>query len=601
MKGLHRRSPLTGGDPLNRRRLLRGAAGGTGVSALLLAACGGDGDKSSGGQIEVGGGVKTTDTDSAKPGGTLRYVLAYDVDTLDPIRTKSFRTQVVGSYTYSRLLKYKHGKGEPGNGEVEADSILKWEQPDPLTLIMTLRDNMKLDQRPPTNGRVLTTEDLVLSWEKYEADNVYKADLSRAASKNAPITSFKALDDKRIEIKSAFPDAQLIPVLAFAFDVWILPKEAFNGGFDPATTMRGTGPWTLERYLPSVGWSFKKNPNYYDAPQYPLADGVEIPIVTDTAQAEAQFKARNIWWGAVPATDILSVYGGLKDQTRIDLEPPPVTGPAISFSWRENSPFRDKRVRQALSMMIDRDTFIEVFNDLKKFQAAGVKMRSYWTAPYGAGYGPFWLDPKDSAFGPSANNYKLNIDEAKKLLTAAGFPNGLETTMTWVAGSTYGRDWDQRAETLMAMLSRGGIKVNANPVDYSAVWVPQYLRAAGNFDGLAMYPNGARGDPGQWLGVFLSSAGANNQVGKMFPELDALITKQRAELDRQKRIAVFHDIQRWCADNMPVSPQGGHTDSPSLAWKGLRGPGIYSPWAGNSYSYGVELYPYYWIEDSLRG
>jgi peptide/nickel transport system substrate-binding protein len=587
---------------LDRRRLLRGAvAAGAGVGALMLAACGGDEEESSGGQVEVGGGAKTTDTEAAKPGGTLRYVLPYDVDTLDPIRTKSFRTQVVGSYAYSRLLKYKHAKGEPATGEVEADAIVKWEQPDPLTLIMTLRDNMKLDQRPPTNGRALTTEDLVLSWEKYQADNVYKTDLSNAASKDAPVTSFKALDEKRIEIKSAFPDAQLIPVLAFAFEVWILPKEAFAGGFDPATTMRGSGAWTLERYQPSVGWSFKKNPNYYDAPQYPLADGIEIPIITDTAQAEAQFKARNVWWGAVPVTDILTVHNGLKDQTRVDLEPPLVTGPSISFSWRENSPFRDKRVRQALSMLIDRDTFIEVFNDLKSFQSAGVKMQSYWTAPYGAGYGPFWLDPKSSEFGPSANNYKLNIDEAKKLLTAAGFPNGLETTMTWAAGSTYGRDWDQRAETLMAMLSRGGVKVNANPVDYSAVWIPQYLRKQGDFDGLAMYPNGGRGDPGQWLGVFLSSAGANNQAGKMFPELDALINKQRQELDRQKRIAVFHDIQRWCAENMPVCPQGGHTDSPSLSWKGLRGPDIYSGWAGNQYSVGVELFPYYWIEDSLRG
>ena len=45
-------------------------------------------------------------------------------------------------------------------------------------------------------------------------------------------------------------------------------------------------------------------------------------------------------------------------------------------------------------MLIDRDTFIDVFNDLTKFQAASVKMRSYWNTPIGAGYGPFWIDPK---------------------------------------------------------------------------------------------------------------------------------------------------------------------------------------------------------------
>jgi peptide/nickel transport system substrate-binding protein len=392
----------------------------------------------------------------------------------------------------------------------------------------------------------------------------------------------------------------MLPVLAFAFDYWVLPKEAFNGGFDPATTTRGTGPWTMERYQPSVGWSFKKNPNYYDAPKYPLADGLELPIIADNAQAAAQFKAKNIWWGGVPATDILSVHKDLKD-TRIDLEPPATSGPSISFSWREGQPFRDVRARQALAMLVDRDTFLEVFGDLKAFQAAGAKMKGYWTAPYGAGFGAYWLDPKDSKFGPSAKYLKHDPAEAKKLLTAAGFPNGFQTTMTWVAGATYGRDWDQRAEALMSMLSEGGIKFNPNPIDYSAVWIPQYLRSQGNYDGLAMYPNGARADPGQWMGVFLASWGPNNQVAKNFPELDALITKQRGELDRNKRVALFHDIQRYCVENMVIIPQGGHTDAPSLAWKGLRGPDQYSPYGGNTYSVGVEVYPYYWADDSLRG
>src|SRR5262249_55657983 len=156
-----------------------------------------------------------------------------------------------------------------------------------------------------------------------------------------PILSFRATDAKLIEIKAEFADAQLLPSLNFWGGLSILPKEAFTGGFDPATTMRGTGPWVLEQYQPSVGYSFKKNPNYYGAPQSPLLDGIEAPIITDFAQTEAQFKAKNLHGGpaeAVPKTDIVSFHSDLKG-TRIDLQAPSVSGNTISFSWRESNPY----------------------------------------------------------------------------------------------------------------------------------------------------------------------------------------------------------------------------------------------------------------------
>ncbi|MGE3597815.1 MAG: ABC transporter substrate-binding protein [Dehalococcoidia bacterium] len=591
---------------VSRRRLLRGAIVGGGLSALAFAAaCSGDSDGEAGSEQGQAGSAdgtatKTAGTQEAKPGGVLKTPLAYDPETLDPIRTKSFRTSVVAAYTYSRLLRFKTGDGEPSDGSVVPDVAIKWEQPDPMTVIMEIREGMKFDQRAPTNGRTLTTEDVTLSWEKYATESTYRSDLVHAANPDASVTSLRALDDKRIEIKTAFPDAQLLPVLAFPFNFWILPKEAFAGGFDPATTMRGTGPWTLESYQPSVALRFKKNPNFYDAPKYPLADAIDVPIIVDNAQAIAQFQAKNLYWGGVPVIDIASLHKDLKD-TRVDLDPPTTSGNSISFSWRESNPYRDKRVRQAISMLIERDTFIRLFNDVEAFESAGVKLNTYWNSPLSAGFGPFWLDPKSDSFGESGKNFKHNVAEAKKLLAAAGYPDGFEAPFTFVAGTTYGRDWGQRAEALMSMLSQGGIRTKANAIDYTSVWIPQYLRSQGDFDGMAMYPNGARGDPGQWVGVFLASSGANNQSGKMFPELDSFIEKQRGELDRDRRIAVFQDMQRWCGENMPIVPQAGHTEVPGLSWKALHGPEQYSAWPGDSYSSGVDLYPYYWLEDSLRG
>jgi ABC-type transport system substrate-binding protein len=251
-------------------------------------------------------------------------------------------------------------------------------------------------------------------------------------------------------------------------------------------------------------------------------------------------------------------------------------------------------------MLVDRDTMLDVFFNLTAFQNAGYDMKGYWSSPLASGYKDFWLDPKGSDFGDAAKSYELNVSGAKSLLSAAGFPNGLDIQFTFLAGPQYGRDQSQRAEALMSMLSEGGVKCKANPVDYVTVWVPQYLRAYGDFDGIAMYATGSRADPGAWFTAFLSSTGANNVVGANYPDLDTLVSKQRQEFDRDARIKLIQDIQRYCAENMPSIPESGQIDSVSLTWNGVHGVGDVHTWPGNPWSIGAEGMPYAWLDESLR-
>jgi peptide/nickel transport system substrate-binding protein len=571
------------------------------ATAFTHTSCGGDDPSGRDAEQTTGTpGAVAPSAGQPKSGGILKGILANDVATLDPLSAKSGETSRIAAYAYNRLVKFKAGDGSIADGTIEGDLAASWEQPDPLTLLLRLRAGVTWDQRPPTNGRAATIEDVTASWERYIEVSSFAGNLANAKNKFAPITSLRALDPQTMEIKTAGPDAQLMAGLAFKFNLWVLPSEAFDGGFDPATTMRGAGPWLLERHQPSVAFSFRKNPGYYGAPQYPLVDGIEIPIIADTAQAEAQFKARHVWWGAVPATDVPAIHRDVTD-TRIALDTPDAGGPTISFSWRENSPFRDKRVRQALSMLIDRDTFVEVFSDLKSFQAMGLKMRAYWSSPLGAGFGPYWLDPKESTFGPNARNYQFNVAEAKKLLEAAGYGNGLTVPLTFAAGPAYGRDWSQRAEALIAMLAKGGVTARANAVDYTAEWIPRYLRARGNFDGMAMYLNSTRADPGLWLQEFFVSTGAISQLATNFPMVDEFFIRQQREFDRQRRISIFHDVQRYFAEEVPTVPQGGGTERPSLVWNGLHGPGETFIWVGNEGAEAAETYPSFWVDAPLRG
>ncbi len=513
---------------------------------------------------------------------------------------------MVAAYVYSRLLKYKVGQGAPADGAVESDAIEKWEQPDDLTVNLHLRQGMKWDQRAPTSGRALTTEDLTMSWDDFAAKSAYRTDLAHSTSDDASVTSFTVTDASTIQIKALFPDAYLLPVLAFPFDFWIMPKESLSGGFDANKDARGSGPWTLDSYQPSVGFKFSKNPNWYAAPDLPYMDAIDMPIIQSAAQFEAQFKSKNVWTsitgaGVVAAPDIVSFHKDLGG-ARIDLFSPDSSGATVSFSWLPNSPFRDVRVRRAMNMLIDRDAFQDTFFNVPDFQSAGVKMNRYWNTPVGAGYGPFWLDPKGKDFGDSAQYYKLNVAQAKQLLSAAGIQDGFSFPLTTLSGNEYGTDWGQKAEAFVSMFNKGGLKPTVNAIDYTTVWIPKYLRTQGQWEGVAMYPNGSRADVGQWLSVFFTSGGANNQVSKMFPDLDKMISDQRQMLDRQKRINAVHDIQRYMADNAVTIPQGGSPDLASLNWAGLHGPDQLRPWPGasGSASAGTELVASFWIDSSLR-
>jgi peptide/nickel transport system substrate-binding protein len=576
----------------NRRRLFLAAAITGGGAALGIAACSSPSPHR----------ADTAGQSEPRRGGVLKSLLDEEPATLDPITPSGGVGNQLAAFAYSRLVRFRPVHGGPADGTVEGDLAESWEQPDEATLIFRLRPESRFDPRPPTDGRPVLAADVAASWDAFAARGTYRNDLAAAADRDAPILSLRDSGDRTVAVSLAHPDAQLMPTLASRFGLWVLPGEAFAGSYDPQTDMRGSGPWLLERLQPSVGLTFRRNPSYYAAAQTPLLDGVELPIVVEAVQAEAQFRARNVHGGpalgggAVAAPNMLAAHRDLPG-TRIDLTPPPLIGPTLAFGWRQG-PFRDVRVRHAASMLLDRDAFVDAFYNAEAFQTAGVPMRAYWHTPLSPGWGAYFLDPRGGEFGPGARLFRHDVAEARRLLAAAGYPGGLETPFTYIAGSNWGRDWGRKAEALMAMLGEGGIRCRANPVEYNGVFIPQYLRSKGDFEGLAMQRTGSRGDPGQFWSIFFSSTGASSQVGGRFPELDALILRQRREMDRARRIDLHHEIQRTFAEQMPAVPMGGQTEEPHLTWAGLHGPDELVIWGGGDL--GAEAFPHYWLDDSLR-
>jgi peptide/nickel transport system substrate-binding protein len=515
------------------------------------------------------------------------------------------------------LVKYDIGTGgQNAPGSVTGDLAESIEQPDELTHIFKLRPGVKWDARTPTSGRILDSEDVTTTWAHYKDTSAYRASLSNDVSDNAPIISLDAVDGLTLEMKLAFPDALVLPIMAWYLSgIWVYPVEAFNGGFDPANDMRGTGAWLLDEYSPAVKFTYKKNPDWFMGPELPYFDAIERPIIEgDPAQAEAQFRAKNIYMGGPLAQNFPIIVKEVKG-TEIVTGTPSFSGSTFGMNRTPESGFNDIRVRHALSMSIDRDTFVDVIDDPAQFEELGITLNTYWNTPLSAGYGAFWLDPKGPDFGPSAKYLFHDVAEAKKLLDAAGYDDGTPFEFDLIfPGTRYGRDWPTRAETMQAMAAEAGIKAHLWVVDYTTEWIAKpptgVFRTFSIFEGrdgrksaVTYRPNGGRSSPGEWLNVFHQSTGSNNEVGENYPELDALITEARGISDFEQLVAKMHDIQRHMMEDQTTIPVFPQVDNTTIRWEGLNGPGDLRAWGGgvtgrnNQFR---EIWPQFWLDDSLK-
>lgn len=579
----------------SRRRLLAASSAVAGAAGILAACGGGSKDGSAKGSSLVG---EVSDTTSkAVKGGTWQSYVSSDTPGMDPMTNPASTVPPVANFAISRLFKYKLGTREtPPTGEVEGDAVTSWEiAPDGLQVTFKLRQGMKFDQRPPTNGKLLTAEDVLYSWKQFETLSGTRTALANRADPGAPILSMTAPDSSTVVTKLAFPYAPLLPMLGYHWYLVIQPTEA-DGKFDARRDMRGSGPWILDKYVPSAEFQFVRNPDWY-LKDRPYLDRISRPIVTEYASGLSQFEAGNIWEYNVNQLDIISVRKRNPKMLMLAADsfsraPPQV----IVFGWRPDSPFRDQRLRQAVAMMIDRDGIIELNFAPSVFTKEGFKVETRWATHISAGEEGRWIDPERNAkdLGDGAKHFQLNLNEARQLLKAGGAEN-LETPFTYFATNRYSNAWPKQGEVLMDMLNQGGLRIKANVVDYDAEYNPKYLNGKANFDGVAMLPSSAGPDIDTHFASKYTVNGRATYIAEPLPGISDLVAAQRKEFDPAKRNAIIKEIQRLMAVSMPAAPVGGLSREFTLQWPYLGNRGWFVEFANAS---ATELYTQLWLDKS---
>jgi len=581
-----------------RRKLLK--AGLPAGAAAFIIACGGDSeDGQSGGDQPAGqtGGTVAAQTGAvqkiapghytealaasqeelepakfAKRGGTVR-MLYLDPPHFDPSKGYSCTIYDTSSFVYNKAIKAKLGAtADPFKLELEPDLAEKWEQtkPDATEFVFTFRKGVKWQNKEPVNGRDFTAEDVKLVFERYGASGVQKDFFATVDKMEAPDAS-----TLKVTLKEPYVDFPA-SVATYAY---ITPRELWMNSDKIMTEAVGTGPFIRDSWTPKQGSTFSRNPDFWemapDGKPYPYIDRIEATVDSNPATQKASYRAGKLdVYAVLENADGEDLLSSTPETVWLDL---PVSrgGNVNGFMFNmNNEKFKDKRVRNAISMGINRDAYDQLLYDGLN------KGYSNHSLPWTFIYDEF---PKLSDQGP---NYQYNPAEARKMLQAAG-ANNLEFELVeyYLAA---GRDAFSPAQD---MLREIGVSVRNRHVDNPTAIT---ILAGKSFNEAV---NMVWGPPNHsidgWIYPFYITGGGLNYNSVSNPELDNLLRAQRKEIDATKRKEVLRQIdQLLLGENYDIWwPQAWYRQAWVPALKNFRQHGF----MGTSTCYSCEQMTRVWL------
>ena len=463
-------------------------------------------------------------------GGSFRFFAwTEDPPSLDPYLNVGFRTQGFAAFFYSRLLMSKKAPGIPGQAYImEGDLAEEWQVgQDGKTYTFRLRPDTRWHNRPPLNGRPLIAKDVVWSFERFMKVSPQRAAFDIVATVSAP-------DDRTVQfslkdVYAPFEAAIGAPVF------WILPREVLEQDGDASRRVVGSGPFIFDRYDAGVSFTGEKNPDYYRRGE-PRVDEVIGHIIPDTATQMAALRSKELDYVDVPQQEVDALKKSNPEvhlvETEFNIVP--------FIYWRlDRPPFNDIRVRQAVSMAIDRDELI---------RGIGGGRGNYnnfipWALT------EWWLDPRGPDQGPTAKYFKTDIAEARRLLAAAGYPNGFNAEL--VSTSGFGQVWVQSVEILQQFLKAVGINATILLQEYGVYLATTFQGKLPEGDNVLVYAlETPFSEPHDFLFNMHHPSGTRNHAGVNDPRLTQMIEKQMRTLDKPDRKKQIFEIERYLAEQI---------------------------------------------------
>lgn len=457
----------------------------------------------------------------------IRVSIGAEPQSIDPSFLSASDSMIYAVHVFEGLTT------KDRNNNIIGGAAESWDiSEDGLSMTFYIRDNAKW-----SDGKDLTADEFVYSFRRL-------ANPKTASSYNFLITPIKnadkilegklpveelgvkAIDDKTLVINFESPTAYFLELASIPI-FSPLREEFINDDwtFSPDTYI-GNGPYKMVMRKPDEIISLELNTNYWNKDNI-KAKKIDFLMFAEISTLYPAIKEGSILYSSkVPNANIDLI----KNEGYLVVKPS--LGTAYYALNNTNEVLKDKRVRRALSLAIDRNYIVENITKGGEVPAAAF-------IPYGLKdiEGDF-RDNGGEYYSIKKEDYKSNIEEAKKLLSEAGYPNGdnfpvLDFKTNPGIGVTIAEAvqqmWNENLNIDMTITQEewSVFQKNRQTRQYvicRADWIGDYL------------------DPMTFADLFVSTS-SGNRVGYSNAEYDRLILEAKNTIDNKIRMSNMHTAE----------------------------------------------------------
>ncbi|MFQ5793529.1 MAG: ABC transporter substrate-binding protein [Candidatus Bipolaricaulia bacterium] len=446
-----------------------------------------------------------------KRGGVLKVGITQQILNLDPHVATAFSSFRVMEQIYEGLLRFDQDL------QLQPALANSWTiSSDGKVYTFKLRTGVQFH-----DGSRLTAEDVKFSFERILDPDTKSPQRSRINL----IDRIEVVTPSEVRVILKEPFAPFLETMAIGPGLGIVPQDFEIKVGDPKTKTLGTGPFKLVEFGPDFV-RLARHEEYWDS-GLPLLDGLLIRQIPDPATLRAALRTGEVDLIFGFGVDITTA-GAFAGILGFDV----IAVPALTYSLlgiqNAREPFNDVRVRQALSLAIDRQQIAEIVY----FGRAAV-----------SGSLPPSVTKWEPVMPSVLPHYVQDIDRAKQLLKDAGQENLSFKIMpipTVPVTITI-------AQVIQEQLKAVGVSAEIESVDF-ATFLKRWRES--DFDTFVSL-NGGFTDPDIHLFRHVLSSGATNVFKYNDPETDRLLEEGRTETDFERRKQIYQVLQIRLADQIP--------------------------------------------------
>ncbi|MGR5219349.1 peptide ABC transporter substrate-binding protein [Vibrio parahaemolyticus] len=428
------------------------------------------------------------------------------------------------------------------NGRMIPGQAKSWEvSKDGLTVTFRLKNDLKW-----SNGSPLTAHDFVFAWQRavdpstgnntghyFKTANVANAAGILAGDLKPSELGVKAITDTALEVTLTKPTPYFLSLMSVK-TFFPIPKtvvEKFGDQWTKPEYIATNGAYTLVKWVPNEYVEVTRNPAYWDNKQTVIEGVTYLGLSSQNAEL-IRYQS-----GEIDMTNRIQLeqYQRLIKEDPSQIQGLPLLGSYIYSFNTQKPPFDSVKVRQALTIAIDRNILVE------KITGQG-EVAAYTPVPS--------IIPSYSApqMAYADKDMEERLANAKQLLEEAGFnqSNPLEFTVTYNTSENH----KKIALALASMWKPLGVKVNLQNMEWKAYVSAKSL---GDYQVARSWSFGDYAEPSSVLASYTCNH-TENESGFCDAKFDELMKRASVTADKAKRYQLFNEAETILAEATPIIP-----------------------------------------------